>query len=204
MSLERLGSLAELWEGGRPEHLPLLGLQSPDAERIIRKLREIAGRSPTFRDDIQSALTDQDWRPQLVGAVCVGLGLGEARHIDELWEAALHGSWVTPQLLVVASLVDPAFQTRARDAVGVILGSPTAGSLPGGVASAAQHSKQGPSGPAERRGKALSALLALVDPTEPWVRDCGTDPRALAVLKADVDEGGEIARGWRDRLATLR
>lgn len=206
MSLARLGALADLWAAGRPEHLPLLHLASPDAERVIRRLREIGEHAPTIRDDIRAALSDQDWRPQLVGAVCVALGLGDAHHVETLWDSALRGSWVSPQLLAVASLVDPEFGTRARNAFRLILGTQDAGGLPTAIATdwPAQHSKQGPSGAAERRGKALAALFALVDHGEPWVRECSSDPRARAALEADVDDGGGIARRWRERMAAYR
>jgi hypothetical protein len=62
-----------------------------------------------------------------------------------------------------------------------------------------------PSGSAGRRGKTLAAIFALLDPAEePWIWERMSDPRSLAILKADVDDGGKIALRWRERFMAYR
>jgi hypothetical protein len=55
------------------------------------------------------------WREQVTAAVAVALGGVDATLDQALWRAIDGASWVAPQLVAAAFLVDGAFEARAAD-----------------------------------------------------------------------------------------
>jgi hypothetical protein len=74
--------------------------------------------SPDPAREICALLNGLDWREHLVGGIASILGQQQsAPVIAALWSAFDEGSWVSPQLAVVVSLVDPAFAEHARERI---------------------------------------------------------------------------------------
>lgn len=163
-------------------------------------------------ESLHELTRDEDWRPQLVGAVALALGAGDATHRDDLWKRIEERSWVAPQLAAVLSIIDSDFLARAQEVVGHLLGpKPTEHkpepedeqhAAPGRdlVDAARRHSMRGPSGSVERRAKAVSALLSLIGNDDPWARGRLAQKDVSDLLAKDIDRGGEIALRWKERL----
>ena len=80
-------------------------------------------------EEICALLSESNWRPNLVGGVVVlRAQRADAAVLDALWDAIDRPSWVSPQLAVAASVVDPKFADKARPRVGSA-GAKTANAL---------------------------------------------------------------------------
>jgi hypothetical protein len=100
-----------------------------------------------------------------------------APFLAALWRAIGAGSWVSPQLLAVASARDPDFLALAEVRC-----------------------------EAELSPKELSALLALaaLDPAgRAWSEAMQADPGVRARLVQDMDCGGQLATGWLQGMRRL-
>lgn len=214
--MERLGAFAHFWDN-EPRHLSLLGLTDDRSEEAIRELLSILGSSSAIAAELHQLLRDNDWRPQLVGAVALAFGAGDASHHDDMWAQVEAGSWVVPQLAAVLSVVDNTFTLRAKALVDKLiqgretaqpsseeiagsdrLSSQSSSSMP--VQGAKRHSARGPAGALERRAKTVATLMALVSQEESWIRDRLNRDDVTALMREDVDHGGEIAERWKERL----
>ena len=80
----------------------------------LQRIREILDANANLTPQIVALLDDYNWRPQLVGAVTMGLGVAGETSRDALWHAFDSGSWVSPRLAVIAFLVDENFEAQAR------------------------------------------------------------------------------------------
>ena len=102
----------------------LFGL-GPASAKVLRSIR-VAASEPDAERCIVLLLRDANWGAQIVGAVAAYVRPSDAA-VDHVWRALDSGSWVSPELAAVASLVDPAFVARALDRLdnhcGVILDS---------------------------------------------------------------------------------
>ncbi|WP_437499190.1 hypothetical protein [Sorangium sp. So ce1099] len=113
-----------------------------------------------------------------------------------LWHAIDSGSWVTPQLIVTAVLVDPSFPEKAR--VRVDEQCPVL--VPAGLTPAERHSATGPDGTLGRSAKMLASLLAAstsIRGLERWASDLQRDVRIEQLLKEDEwNRSDEIVASW--------
>lgn len=93
-------------------YLELLSLRSDQALRPVRAALAGSGRMVA---DVETLLRTLYWRPQLVGAVASLLLSGPACGglAGEVWAALDRGSWVAPQLVVIALQLDPGFEAQA-------------------------------------------------------------------------------------------
>lgn len=96
-------------------------------------------------------------RAQLVAAM--GLGAANEESRDALWRAFDSGSWVSPQLVAVAFLVDENFEDRSRQRIEA--GCRINCELLEGLDWLARHSAAGRGSFASHSSKALSALADL-------------------------------------------
>ena len=69
-----------------PVYLTLLNLGS-GSELAITILRRILGGDTDLTPQVVALLADFNWRPQLVGAVAMGLGAANEESRDALWHA---------------------------------------------------------------------------------------------------------------------
>ena len=122
-----------------------------------------------------------------------------ASAVTQAWRAFDSGSWVSPQLAAMLSLVDPDFATLAIDRLE--RGCPLSHDQDYEILSELErHSAEGPSGGYLRSCKAAAALLALLDtdiPTGRRTLACHDDPELQRLIADDKDRASELATLWR-------
>jgi len=182
-----------------PGYLVLLNLHATDEELLIVLDRiRTALDSPEAGQWRAALLHDPNWRPHLVGALAALLSSNPAPYVSPLWRAIDAGSWVTPQLVATARLVDPDFIAQAMSRVEA--GCPVL--EPHGLSPIERHSATGPAGTPGRSAKMLASLLALCDDSDvmEWSQRMRNEPHILALLQEDYDEAGDIAGGWLEQV----
>ena len=91
----------------------LLGFVEP--KWSVEIVRRCVTKSKDAEAEVLALLASKMYRPHLVGACAVWLGVKTPKTLLALWEAVDRETWVSPQLLVMASLCDPDFMRRARE-----------------------------------------------------------------------------------------
>jgi hypothetical protein len=187
----------------RNPYMSLLWLKGDSAEQIIHVIRAATTKTDAEECTL-TLLRDVNWRPQLVGAIAARF-LATRPVVEQTWRAVDAGSWVSPQLAAVLSLVDPTFVTRATDRLAsrcelkvdadYMIDDP-----------AERHSAQGPLGSRLRTAKTAAALQALLDedvPTDRRVAELHTDAELQSLIAHDVDHAAGITLYWRSRLLDI-
>ena len=172
------GPFASAFEKGDyvPPYLELLGLKaSPSLQTAITRIETALQQGDSARW-IAVLLRDGNWRPNLVGAMAMVLD-PDAADCALLWEAIDRGSWVIPQLVIAAAIVDPTIRDRIRARVA----APT-------------------------NAKTLASILALcaeLPDLAAWREDRLRDKRVIALLAddAELNNSDKIVASW---LAQLR
>src|SRR6266446_2089749 len=89
-----------------PRYMDFLNLDPRQSKLAVSRVVECCHSSSDPFLDIACLLDEENWRPHLVAAVALSV-LGYNRvAFTKLWNAFDAGSWVTPQLAVVAYLCD--------------------------------------------------------------------------------------------------
>jgi hypothetical protein len=192
---QRFGVFWPLFDS-EPGYLDFLNLDPRQSKLAVSRVIECCHSSSDPFLDIAHLLDEENWRPHLVAAVALSvLGYNRAA-FTKLWAAFDTGSWVTPQLAVVAYLRDPDFLGQARvreearcpvDASRLTRSSPLE-----------RHVAFGPAGAIERSAKAASALIYLLNLSGPsdWLTAELASPDLTALLSGDRDHASTIAEGW--------
>ncbi|MFT3838669.1 MAG: hypothetical protein QM723_16945 [Myxococcaceae bacterium] len=194
-------SFEPFWEG--PAHNSLLDV-SADARRNIERLMDLLDACADPLPELQAMLSEVNWRPQLVAAVAMLCCRPEQRPVDALWRAMDDGSWVSPQLAVVASAVDPGFLEQARRRIEARC--PISERL-SGIPWEMRHSAAGPGSVVGHSAKLLSSLVAVVGHSAAppaWFAQQRDDAEVKAMIASDLDRGGFLALDWLARLHALR
>src|SRR5688572_15284893 len=150
-------------------YLALLNLSAEDSIDAVRLVRQCAV-ADVDRSAILELLRDLNWRPTLVATVAATFLPPDSRIIDALWHRFDSGSWVVPQIAVVLSEVDPAFQAQARRRLETRC--PLDSTELRALTMIERHSAAGPAGGNERSAKAASALediVAAISPQPVWL-----------------------------------
>lgn len=118
------GIFKEFWNG-HPNHLPLMGLHNDNDEPKEWNLNKSLDRLDLICDEnskeliiegIHKLLNNEDWRPHLV-AILVSFKIStdeQQRLIPEFWKRLEKGSWISPQILSVLSIIDKEFESKGR------------------------------------------------------------------------------------------
>lgn len=125
MSKLNYGVFGEFWDG-HPNHLPFLHLHEipdPSSEFNLAKSIDIldliisTNSEASVTSGINLLLASENWRPHLVAALAVLKinKVNQSAHVPALWDRLQHQSWVSPQILVVLSMIDPEFTRLAED-----------------------------------------------------------------------------------------
>lgn len=199
--LDQFGSFASVFAAAElpvPGHLTLLNPEA-DAQIMLARL-ERARAQPDARFGLRAMFRDTNWRPHLVACVTLLLepsGSVEPSLLDALWETLNAGSWVSPQLVVVASLLDPAFADRsgARLRAGCPISTPR-------LTAAQRHHAMGPGIDVLRSGKEAGALIAMRQQLDPPLLQPATNDPRLDELLQTADDGGALAVAWRRAIET--
>jgi len=187
-------------------YLTLLNLCTLSEARIaLAATRRAIAESPDVTGEISALFREYNWRPQLVGAAAIVLGAENSQTLAELWLAFDSGSWVSPQLAVVARRCDPDFEAAARTRIEN--GCPIRTNRLASLDWATRHSAAGPGSFASHSAKALAALIAMCSQlpglAEPdsWLQQTLADTAVQEILKRDMDGGAEIAKEWDESIA---
>ena len=177
-------------------YLALLHLNDTDCVDAVRRVR-VCAAADVGSADLLGLLEEVNWRPTLVAAVAALFGPYDVRIVQGLWRRFDAGCWVTPQLAVVLSRVDPEFvpEARRRLEAGCRLEAPGLEAM----SMAERHSAEGPAGAAERCAKAAAALQAVLCglvPVPAWLAAVLGAPGHQALVASDMDGGGRIALEW--------
>ncbi len=201
MVLDAFGPFAAVFPQGEldvPGYLELLHLAEPSAQIVLDRI-EVALAAGDPRSSLDALFDDPNWRPHLVGAVALVLDGGRHLSTASLWRAVDAGSWVTPQLIVSAYFVDPAFPAHCR--LRVERGAPIA--VPVGSSPAERHSATGPSGTTRRSAKLMASLVAVglrVRVLAPWLETHRATAAVADLVALDEDGSADIADRWHDAL----
>jgi len=120
-------------------------------------------------------------------------------HARPLWRAIDAGSWVIPQLVVTALMVDRDFPIRLVERVE----SWCPVSVHLGLSPVERHSATGPANPIQRSAKLLGSLLsvgAVLPNLSSWIAGIREEPTAMDLLKQDRDDAPGIAAAWQRQL----
>lgn len=156
-----------------PDAASLLTLAVPDLVGMLSgTLKATAWRGEALE------LLRGTWREQVMAAAAVALGGGDATLAAAVWEAADRASWVSPQLVAAAFVVDAAFDARAEER---LLG----------------HAAR----PPKLIGALVRAYHRLPAPRMSVLAELARHDRVLATEEARVGVRGVDA--WLDRLPAL-
>lgn len=197
------GVFAPVFESAH-SYLALLNLSADDSADSVRLVRRCASED-VDRSGTLNLLADLNWRPTLVAAVAAIFQPTDTRVIAALWHRFDSGSWVTPQIGIILSIIDPDFLIRARERLEAHC--PVDFSELRACSAPERHSAAGPAGGTERSAKAANALrsiiLNLTAPPE-WVSEILNSPEHQALVALDVDSADVISERWAARLAQIR
>lgn len=125
MSKLDFGVFKDFWNG-HPNHLPLLRLRIQNNEAgdwnlgksldILDLISENHHQDLVF-EGIHKLLNNEDWRPHLV-ATLASFKLSpdnQQKLIPSFWNRLEKGSWVSPQILAVLSIIDEDFESKGKE-----------------------------------------------------------------------------------------
>lgn len=198
MSTERLLQFLDSRRAGTrapfpPSYLSFLNLV--DVEESQRQAAELLQTCRALGDRLDEMLevwlSESNWRPHLVGVVALVLSGATPARVAMLWRAIDRYSWVAPQLVAAAALLDPEFATGARQRIEACQQTP----LPAASAKESWTSMA-------VEPKRLAALVALSGRSgePPWLQACLAHPSVAVRLGQDIDRGGEVALRWLRQL----
>lgn len=204
--LDAFGPFAVIFEPIGDDSTPYLSLLHLHHDRVANVIALIsdAANSDDSESSIVSLLQDVDWRPHLVGAVA-----NYFRKFDsataQIWRAVDSGSWVTPQLLAILSLIDEDF--LAHSIGRLTSGCPLSNDPDYSVEEPLErHVAQGPSGSVHRSSKAAASLLTLLQidsADDERVQEIERNGDLQDLIATDVDQSGDVATSWREKLLKL-
>ncbi len=167
MSELDFGIFKDFWNG-YPNHLPLMGLHNDNNEPSEWNLNKSLERLDIICDGndrqliiegIHKLLDNEDWRPHLV-AIMASFKLTPKEQnelIPELWIRLEKGSWISPQILSVLSIIDNEFELKANE---ILNNGFKVNYSPMGMAE--HHSARGPEGSEEASEKVISSINTLL------------------------------------------
>ncbi len=183
-----------------PPYLHLLNLM-PGADASLMLVQQGISISRDRVGEILKLLNENDWRPHLVAACAIALGVNDTQVLDAAWMRFDEGSWVSPQLAVAAFIADSGFAQNVRGRIEARC--PIQVRRSWSLGSMVRHVAMGPSGDYNRSCKALGALLGLASRMpllQPWAEDQMSTPDVEQMLRDDWDDGFRLAPRWLDTL----
>lgn len=182
-----LGIFNEFWDGVHPHHLPFLHPHdSRDLTVSLQRLNAIIEKNSesSVVEGTRHLLADHNWRTHLVACFVLLRLSPQTRSalLDSFWERLTLGSWVSPQISVVLSLVDRDFKMKGEKILrdGLTANDPSLSTL-------GSQAPQGRRSPSE--GKALAAVQVLIN--------------EVIIDTSDSDAGGLHAQHWKQRVLKL-
>ena len=137
-------------------------------------------------EGIRQLLESEDWRPHLVASISI-LSFDSKRRnefIGLLWDRIVRGSWTSPQILVILSIVDCDFKSKASKIIND--GFTVSYSQ---LTSIEHHVSRGGTSSKMASAKVVAVINFILNRTM-------TDSN-------DSDQGASIAENWEERLNKL-
>ncbi|PTX64107.1 hypothetical protein C8N46_101717 [Kordia periserrulae] len=194
MSQLNFGVFNDFWDKN-PNHLPFLSLhylpnisegwglyQSIEKLDVIIEENDLSG----IIEGIKLLLKSENWRPHLVASLAI-LKIKKDEQIklkSLLWERIRKGSWVSPQILVILSIIDIDFKKIAKEiyenGFQIVYSK---------MSSVEHHSARGPAGLHVDNQKVIASVEYLLHGTinDSFENDCG----------------GSITKSWKKNLMDL-
>jgi hypothetical protein len=179
---------------GEPAPLVLLSMRSAATAAVIDRIERALSADDAARG-AAALFASPDWRPHLVGAVALILDADRRLGPSMLWNAVDAGSWVTPQLVAAAYLVDPSFPDRLQERID----ARCAVAMPAKLSPAERHRATGPATAEQRSAKLLMSLLSVgrrVPVLAGRLAAAARRPDLAALQVDDRDNSGNIAENW--------
>jgi hypothetical protein len=178
-----------------PNHLPFLNLMESahdpkewNLQISISKLDSIleTNSKEQLSEGINLLLQSKDWRPHLVAIISLLTfeAIEREKLINQLWERLAYGSWISPQILVVLSLIDRNFISKAER----LLDEEFKVNFTG-TSSIEHYVSHGGITTGASKLKIIGAIHYLLGKT--------------LDRENDLEQGGAIAKSWSDRLFEL-
>jgi hypothetical protein len=189
-----------LKSAGEPAPLILLSMRSAEVGAVIDRIEQAMTSEDAVRG-VDALFASPDWRPHLLGAVALLLDTGRRFDPSAMWKAIDAGSWVTPQLVTTAYLIDPSFADRLRERIAAKCAVVIAPNL----SAVERHRATGPATPQQRSAKLLASLVRigmLAPALAGWLRAASSRPEFAALQAADRDKAGNIAENWLKNVET--
>ncbi len=206
--LEQYGPFAELFsdtDQAAPPHLTLLKLidNIPQHDAIKTSLVRVQVAVSQGNTEFwmhRLLIETPDWRAHIIAAVAI-LMLEDVSpaYVEMLWAVVDNGSWVSPQTLVVLSIVDASFSEHCR----IRIESDCKVTLPKSISTNDRQITMGPATDNARAGKNASAIVELCGNSAPpadWVQKAVENPNLISIISSDVDGSGHIAAEWKKAL----
>jgi hypothetical protein len=188
------GVFNNFWDE-HPNHLPFLNLRESkddpkewNLQTSITKLYSILKSHPDgdVNEGIRQLINSDDWRPHIVASISI-LSFDSTRRdefIGLLWDRLSRGSWTSPQILVVLSIIDKDFESKARKVISegfVVSYSP--------LTPIEHHVSRGGVSAKAASAKVVTVINFILNRT--------------ATDAIGYDEGASIAKGWAESLNKL-
>jgi hypothetical protein len=109
------------WQAGFPSFRPLFEgnrylelLHLPSERQVFQLVEDAAAASDDVDRELEALFLERNWRCHLVAAASLLATGAGPRRLDALWGAITRGTWIAPQLVATAWLLDADFEERAR------------------------------------------------------------------------------------------
>lgn len=188
------GVFNDFWNG-HPNHLPLMNLYdipNPPKEwnltKSVDRLDYIISKNSSndIVDGIRLLLKNEDWRTHLVASLAT-LKIDRKLQSEiktDLWNRLKSGSWASPQILVILSIIDSEFNIRAKEICenGFKI---SYSEMP----MYEHHSSRGPAGISVDNKKVVASAEYLLN--------------GVITDSMENDNGGSLAKNWKENLLEL-
>lgn len=170
------GAFAPVFESAHG-YLALLNLAGDDAAARVRLVKDCCS-APSAAVDVEMLIGEPDWRPNLVAVVAAFFLPPWSRNLDSFWKRLDSATWVSPQIAVGLSIIDPDFSEQCRVRLGRF-------------------------DRCAKAANALSWLAARIEPTPAWLPPVMNSQEHKTLIASDVDEGDLIAADWHGRITAI-
>jgi len=200
--LAQYGPFANLIRGSNgqlPAYLILKGMYDQQAVQHLLDNIQTALSKGESEFWIQQLLDTPDWRSQIIAATTILMLEDSSPYIEALWSLAIQGSWMSPQIMVVLSIIDSEFLEHCRNRIqcNCEIHSPEGMDWP------EKQRSMGPAPDHARAGKEAAVILALCGqrmPAPDWLLKAKEDSNLIKIIASDIDGGGHIAVEWQQTL----
>lgn len=194
MSQMEFGVFSSFWDG-HPNHFPFLNLRESkddpiewNLQRSISKLYSILNShtSSDINAGVRQLIESENWRTHLIASISILSFESERRNAfcGMLWDRLSRGSWISPQILVVLSIIDSDFKTKAERILdeGFTVNYSN-------LSSTEHHTFRGGTSSKVASDKIVAAINYILN--------------KKIIESMYSDEGASIAKGWSENLTEL-